>query len=92
MGSRQDNKCMGYNLDTKANEMTFVMRYVVREAGFRKKLVEARKLADGSVNELFEPIGYFVVLDPGGLAFRLGDEDVHFTKGEAVELVLRRAR
>jgi hypothetical protein len=70
----------------------FVIRYVVREAGFRKKLAEAHKLANGDVKELFEPQGYFVVLDPGGIAFRLGDSDEGLAKGDSVELVLRRAK
>ena len=68
----------------------YVIPFVVREAGFRKKLVEAHKIADGTVKELFEPQGYFVVLDPGGIAFRLGESDEGFKTGEAVELVLRR--
>jgi hypothetical protein len=68
----------------------YAFHFVIREAGFRKKLVEARKIADGAVKELFEPQGYFVVLDPGGIAFRLGDSDEGLAKGDSVELVLRR--
>jgi len=70
--------------------MSYVLRYTVREAGFRKKLVSARKIAENSVQELFEPLGYFVVLDPGGIAYPLGNEDAGFKPGEQVELVLRR--
>jgi hypothetical protein len=62
----------------------YTMQFAVRSAGFRKKLASARKIADGSVHELFEPLGYFVVLDPGGIAIKLGEEDLRLRPGQVV--------
>lgn len=65
-----------------------VMHFTIRHASFRRRLTNARKLASGEVHEVFEPVGYFVVLDPGGIAFRLGDEDMGIKPGQLVRLRL----
>lgn len=65
-----------------------VMHFVVRSCATRKRLVSAQKLADGTTRELFEPLGYFVVLDPGGFAYGLGEEDPGLRAGQRLRMTL----
>lgn len=65
-----------------------VMHFVVRSCEPRRRLTSAQKLADGTVRELFEPLGYFVVLDPGGIAWRVGEEDPGLCSGQRVRLTM----
>lgn len=58
------------------------MTFTIRSAGFRKRLVSARKILENQIDEIFEPMGYFVVLDPGGIAIKFGEEDLGLRPGQ----------
>lgn len=65
-----------------------VMNFVVRSCERRKRLVSAQKLADDSVQSVFEDIGFYLTLDPGGLSFFIGFEEPGLRPGQRLRLRL----
>ncbi len=65
--------------------------HVVAKVERVDKTVSGHKTAAGGTETVTEPLGWFVTLDPGGIAYPVGDEKPALKVGDCVDLVLRPA-
>lgn len=75
-----------------ADAVQYTYRMRIASIGPRSRVVSARKLPDGTMETTRENLGHFVTLDPGGISFRLGDDQSpeDWTVGVEVEVIVRR--